>query len=256
MTKFVHIHSSSRFDRSEASLTAAATKYNKDADLVTYTEVEFENREKAVRKANGKEFGFVSGDEGHANDSVISYRKSRFKLVYSEMFKNSDQIIFTTAGHQRDLPYTTIAVFDDLEAGKRFVVAVSHYASSVESELAKNDQTYRRAIQWRQSTKNSKRRVNQLARKYKADARLVIGDWNVDFKKAWVRALVKAIAPSYTLTWKNVNVAGGTHGRRIIDATILRGKLSVKGSAELYPDDPSSDHRPYREVLVWDLTSK
>ena len=251
MNKFVHIHSSSRYDRSEESLTAAAKKYNKDADLVTYTEVEFEPRERAVRKANGKEFGLVSGDEGHANDSVISYRKSRFKLVYSEMFQNSKQIYYRKDGHQRDLPYSTIAVFDDLETGMRFVVSVSHYASSVEGELHANNQTYRRAIQWRQSTKNSKRRVNQLARKFHADARLVIGDWNVDFKKAWVRAMVKAIAPSYMNTWKNVNVAGGTHGRRIIDATLLRGKMGVKKSAALYPDDPSSDHRPYIETLVW-----
>lgn len=251
MTKFTHIHSSSRYDRSLASLEASAARYNSDAELVTYTEVEFERRERALRRANGKAFGLVSGDESNANDCAIAYSKERFELLYEEQFQNATQVIYRTDGHQRDLPYSTIGIFKDKKNGKVFVVGVAHYASGVEGELYRNDQTYRRAIQWRQSTKNTKKRVNRLAKKYNADARMVVADWNVNFKKAWVRAMVKLIAPSYTNAWTNVNVSGGTHGNRIIDATILRGALKVKGSAKLYADDASSDHRPYIETLVW-----
>src|SRR6478752_2278077 len=217
---FTHIHSSSRYDRSLESLERAAKKYNADADLITYTEVEFEPREKAVKKANGKEFGFVSGDESHANDSVISYRKDRFKLVYSENFKNSDIVVYRVDGEARDLPYSTIAVFDDLKTGKRFVVSVAHYASDVQSELGNKGTTYRRVLQWRQSVSRTKRRVNKLAKQYKCDARLMVADWNADFKLAWVRALVKSMAPTYLNTWKQLDVKGGTHGNRIIDATL------------------------------------
>lgn len=251
MNPFVHIHSSSRFDRSEASLTAAAAQYNSDADLVTYTEVEFEAREDAVRKANGNDFGMISGDRGNANDSVICFKRERFHVLHKETFKATDLIYFTKAGHQRDPLYSTIAVLEDKRTGKAFVVSVTHLASSVEGELAKGEET-RRTLQWADALKNTKRRVNQLARQFDAKGRMVIADYNINFKKLWARALVKSVAPSYMLTWKNVNIKGGTHGNRIIDGTLLRGNLAVKKpGAELYKDDASSDHRPYIETLSW-----
>lgn len=252
MTSFTHIHSSSRFDRSLGLLEKAARDYNYDADLVTYTEVDFEPRERAIRRANGKEFGFVSGDESHANDSAISFRKDRFELLYSENFENSTQVVYRTDGHARDLPYSTIAVFEDKFNCAVFVIAVTHLSSGVESDLAKRNWSYRRANQWRQSFTNTKRRVNKLARTHNADARLIVADYNVNFKTPWVRTFIKSLAPGYHNTWKNLKVTGGTHGRRIIDATLLRGKLSVRKSAKLYKDDASSDHRPYIETLVWE----
>lgn len=252
MNTFKHIHSSSRFDRSLESLEKSLRAHMADAPLVTLTEIGAEAREQVLRKV-GRElkWGVITGDESGADDCAIVYDKARFELIYTEQFKSATQEIWRTDGVKRGLPYSTIAVLRDKKAGKTFVLSVGHYASSVEQELHAGDTTYRRAIQWRQSTKNTKNRVNQLARKHKAHARMVVADWNVDFKKLWVRAMVKAIAPSYTLTWTNVNVAGGTHHRRLIDATILRGKLKVKGSAKLYADDASSDHRPYVETLVW-----
>lgn len=249
MKPFVHIHSSSRFDRSEASLTAAHRRYIADAELVTETEVEFENRENAVRKANGDAFGFVSGDRGHANDSVISYSHDRFRLLYKEMFKASKITVFRTDGHPRDPLYATIAVFEDKLSHKRFVVSVAHYASHVEGDMARHHRT-NRVLQWADAVRNIKNRVNFLAKTHRCDARLFVGDFNINFKRAWAKAVVKAIAPSYTNTWKKTNVAGGTHGNRIIDATYIRGKLSSRG-AVLYRDDASSDHRPYKETLVW-----
>lgn len=251
MTKFTHIHSSSRYDRSLASLEASAARYNSDAELVTYTEVEFERRERALRRANGKAFGLVSGDESNANDCAIAYSKERFELLYEEQFQNATQVIYRTDGHPRELPYTTIGIFKDKKNGKTFIVGVAHLASSVQAELQKGNWDYRRANQWRQSFKNSRRRINRLAKKHKVDARLFVADFNVDFKLPWVRALVASYAPAYMNTWRNVKVEGGTHGKRLIDATLLRGGIGVKRSARLYQDDASSDHRPYIETLVW-----
>lgn len=251
MTKpFVHIHSSSRYDRSKGSLFAAAVGYNSDADLVTYTEVEFEGREQAVRKANGDAFGMVSGDESNANDAVISYKKSRFKLLYKEMFKATNVVVYRPSGKPRDPVYATIAVLEDKLTGAAVVVAVIHLASSVEGDLARREST-NRALQWSTALRNTKRRVNKLAKQYGA-AHMIVADFNINFKKLWARLAVKAIAPSYLLTWRNVKVPGGTHGNRIIDATLLRGAIGVKKpGAYLYKDDPSSDHRPYIETLVW-----
>lgn len=245
---FVHIHSSSRYDRSKASLRNATTRYNRRADLVTYTEVEREYREDVIRKVNGEEFGFVSGDNSDADDCGISYRRSRFKLVYSEQYQHATQEVFFPNGKPRKLPWATIAVLDDIQAGRRVVIAVAHFTAAVETELWRNNSTYRRVIQWRQSAKNIKRRTNRLAKKFKADARIVCGDWNVNYKRPWVQALIKAIAPKYRCTVKNPNFS--THGGgRLIDFTILRGKMD--GDAKAFRDDNSSDHAPYIETLTW-----
>lgn len=252
MTKFKHIHSSSLWSRSPATLRTAAERYNEKADLITYTEVQAENREGAVRRANGKEFGFVSGDKSYSNDCAISFRKERFELLHKENFKSTNLFWYNVKGRKRDPQYATIGVFLDKVANKKLVVTVIHLASAVEDPMSKGVST-RRTAAWYSSFRRTKKRSNKLKRKYKAKGILLIADYNLDFKKRWVRALLKSLAPAYRLTWKKVNqIKGGTHYRgRIIDATLIKGKIKVRGSARLMKDDNSSDHRPYIETLVW-----
>lgn len=251
-TLATHIHSSSRFDRSPESLAGASLVYQSDAELITYTEVNLPDRKQALRQAARGRMKTLTGSEGHADDCAIQYDSSIFELLYHESFQNSTRVVHTTSGHARDLPYSRIAVFKDVPADRVFVMSVSHYASDVQDQIRNLRTTYGRVLQWRESTRKSKRRVNHLAKKYNADARLIIADWNVDFKQRWVRVLIKALAPRYRSAWTITDVAGGTHGNHsILDATIMRGKIKVRGSAQLYKDDASSDHRPYIEVLTW-----
>lgn len=196
--------------------------------------------------------GLSAGDASNADDCGIMLDKERFEVLHTEQFQNATQEIWRTDGVKRDLPFSTIAVLRDKKADKVFVLSVGHYASGVEGELFQQNWEYRRAVQWRQSHVNTKKRVNRLAKQYKADARLIVADFNVNFKKPWVRAFVKSFAPAYKNTWTNPEkVKGGTHGNRLIDATLIRGAIKVRGSARLYEDDNSSDHRPYIETLVW-----
>ena len=251
MPAFVHIHSSSRFNRSAASLRNAAQTYNNNADLVTYTEVEFENREAALRAAGGKGWGLVSGDHGNANDCAIAYNKERFELIHEEQFQSTGKRIYMRGGKPRALPYTTIAVLRDLHGGNILVVGVSHLASGVEGDLAKKRYYVTRTSQWRSAYRASVRRINRLARKHKANGRMFVADFNINLKRPFATALLKAMSPAYNHTWKKRNVKGGTHHKRIIDATLLRGKIKVRGTARLFRDDASSDHRPYIETLAW-----
>jgi hypothetical protein len=57
---------------------------------------------------------------------------------------------------------------------------------------------------------------------------------------------MKALHPHLKLTWKRFG-HGGTHHKRIIDATLTNCK--IRASAYLIEDDSSSDHRPYEEIL-------
>lgn len=243
--KFEHIHSSSRFNRDPESLHKAFADYTHKSSLVTFTEVEFEPREKALVMPGWNK---VTGDESNRNDSAVCWNEARFIGVYDEQLPIKGSVFSRMGGKKADQLYATIVVLED-GLGKSFVVGVIHLPSDVEEDLSKRRKT-ERTVSWYLACNQLRRRVNKLKRKFKADGSMIVADWNIDFKKAWARALVKTLFPTWKLTWTNTNVAGGTHGKRIIDATIIRGDFSVVGSAKLGRDDNSSDHRPYGEVLV------
>lgn len=245
-----HVHSSSRYDRSVQSLTTAAKWYNDRADIVTYTEVEREARENAIRKANGDDFGFVSGDRSYANDCAISFRKSRFTLVYKENFKSTNVPFYDKGGKKKHPQWATTAVLKDKETGKTLVVTVIHLASGIEGDLRAGRKT-KAVLNWFAAFHGAKRRANKLKRKYRADGILFVADFNINFKQAWARVLVATQAPLYRLTWRDLPLRGGTHGGRVIDASLITGNIGVKKTAVLMRDDNSSDHRPYKEELSW-----
>lgn len=264
MTNFKHIHSSSRYDRSVASLANAAKAYAASgAHIITWTEVERESREQAIRNALPG-WRFVSGDMSYANDCAISFDKDRFGLLFSENFKSTDVPFYDKGGKKKHPQWATNAVLFDRTNNKRLVVVVIHLASGIEGALAAESRaavgkrkfrfkgTTKAAKNWYASFRGAKKRANYLKKKFKAQGIVFVADWNIDLKTQWARTLVKTLAPLYLLTWRNVNVRGGTHGNRIIDGTILAGNIGVtKRGAVLFKDDNSSDHRPYVETLTW-----
>lgn len=245
--RFTHLHSSSRYDRSPESLNRAAKKYHSVADLVTYTEVSSEAREQAIRDANS-DFSVVSGDHSPKNDCAIAVRGSRFAILHKENTLASGKSFVLMGKRSADL-YATSVVMEDRQRLFVYVVTVIHLPADVERDLNRHRKTDR-TVAWLDAFRRSKQQANKLKREFNADAVIYVADFNINFKHRWARALMKVLAPSYSLTWRRTRTAGGTHGRRIIDGTLLRGQLKVIGSAELYPDDPSSDHRPYIETLV------
>lgn len=243
-----HIHSSSRFDRSVDSLTRAATSYNQQAHLVTYTEVQTHPRKKALREVNAQmNMGTVVGSMGNHNDCAISFDKEKFSLLHQENYKASD-LVYRRWNKKKTRPiFATIAVFSTKEDHKTFVVTVVHLPSSVESTLARKGTTDRTAS-WHANFRGIRKRTNKVMRGYRTNSGMIVADWNIDFRRPWARAIIKAIAPRWRLTWNSKRMGRGTRGHRVIDGTIVRG-LRVVTPAWSLPDDNSSDHRPYKELL-------
>lgn len=249
MKTFNHIHSSSRYDRSPDTLFQAAKRYNTLAALVTYTEVEFEKREQAVRNANGKNFGLVTGDKSNRNDCGIAYSKDRFKLVHSENYKTTNKVYARKGGSKTAPVYATYAVLEDMLVHKLFVVCVVHLPASVEGDMVAGRKTPR-VVAWLSAYRSSVKQANKLRKRFKAKGVLYIADFNLNFKRPQVRKLVDKLSKSYGLTWKSFSIRGGTHGNRLIDATLKKGKIKVVKAPRLMKDDNSSDHRPYIETLA------
>ena len=250
MSVVKHLHSSSRYDRVPVSIERAARAYSGSGfDLLTWTEVERPLRRLALARGLGEGWESSHGrGNGNADDCAISWRTSRFRLVHAEQtLATRLRVRRKGSSKLRDPLYASYAVLHDVETGKRLAVAVVHLPSAVERDLARRRRTAR-ALQWYAAVRGTKRRLNKLARIYKAHGRLLVADWNVNLKRPWARTLVKAIAPRYTLAWRSFP-RGGTHGRRLIDAAIYRGAISAWSG--LWADDKSSDHRPFTTTLTW-----
>jgi len=91
---------------------------------------------------------------------------------------------------------------------------------------------------WRDSIEGLKRLVDSL------DGPVIItGDWNVNLRRKWVRALLSEHFPGFEHTAYPTKTQG-THGRRVIDFSLARGFTST---GEVVSSLHSSDHRAISE---------
>ncbi len=249
MRTFTHIHSSSKWDRPEQTLVRASKKYARFADIITWTELDDNSRQAAVKNTLKPEYGHVGGDESYANDCVISFKKARFTLLYKENFQTTTANFYDKGGRKKDPQWSTNAVLRDSRTGLIVVVCVVHLASGIEGDLGAGRKTL--AVKnWFGAFYGVRKRARQLKKAHKADGIMVVADFNANFKFKWFNVLLKSIAPGFKHTWKSIPGGGaGTLFDRVIDGTLLRGRIKVAGSAKLFKDDDSSDHRPFSETL-------
>jgi hypothetical protein len=138
-----------------------------------------------------------------------------------------------------------VAVLKHKHSNNKIVVSVVHLPSSVEGQGRVEGG---RRDEWYEARRNWVRRVKQLRRKYDADAMMIIADWNIDLKRAWVRTLIKSLFPTWRWVWNEFpNI--GTHGNRLIDFTLIKGKLRIAKKPKIHRITGASDHRGYEEVL-------
>lgn len=242
MSQFTHIHSSSRYDRSVATLKAAVLRYIKDADLVTFTEVEYEHREKVLRAVDG--WGCATGDLSPRNDSGIIWDNSVWKLI-----AEGNEVVAKIAANGQKPVAATWVVLEHRETGKRIIIIALHAPSSVQGRDGFIPRSQRVQAWW--SVASGTRILwTRLYNTYNTDGLLVAADWNVDLKKRWVRSTFKATFPTLHLVWSGKDFPkDGTHHSRIIDFTLIRGVVKRIANPRIYRDDNSSDHQPYIETL-------
>lgn len=249
MKNFTHVHSSSRFDRSVGSLEKAIETYIEEGSLVTFTEVAFPWRERALVEV--PRWGYILGDKSMRDDCGIIYDKTVWRKV-SGYTKVVLQPMFWKANGEKVEPTgAAFAVLEHKETGNRLLVTVCHLPAGVEGPSGLAGLPNRVAA-WREAHRNWNKEWNRLAKEQHVDAILVTADWNLNIKRKVLLPLFKAIHPGMTLVFKYKHIpAGGTHGKRWIDFSFIRGKLKVVKYPQLLKDDASSDHRPFAETYGW-----
>jgi hypothetical protein len=238
-----HLHSSGRYDRTyqqaEAALTAYMTVH--DADVITLTE-QGNARHRAVIAEMADKYGYTAHQgPGKYDDCVVLLRKTRFRALRTWHDELSPLPQNRATGGPKHHSITVLA--QDM-TGRLVIYTAAHLTAGVEAGWAA--QGYRVRL-WLAAQSRWATQTAILRRRYKAKV-VMVADWNLNIKKPVYRALLHALHPRLTLTWKSPFPAGGTHGTRIIDATLTN--LLVLHNAYLLHDDDSSDHRPYAETLA------
>lgn len=250
--KFVHAHASGRYDaeRAEVKERFDFLIKNKNAEIITGTELQYDSSKKIVKEIPG--FGQAIKSVTYSDDSYVLWKDSVWKELHTESFKMTNLRFYNTTGRLRTPQYAKIVVLEHRQTKKRLLVTAAHLPSSVEDKqnggFVKNS---RRVPAWLDSVRNWRKQRNKVYKKFKCDAMLVCADWNLDIKKMWVRALIKTMQPGLSQVWDVRHFPKiGTLVNRIIDFSLIRGRIGVVNRPHIIVDDLKSiDHRAYFETF-------
>jgi hypothetical protein len=267
LPSFHHIHCSSRFDRSAASLDADITDWQTKSSLITLTEVEDDHRASQLR-AQG--WGYYACKLGpYAADGAIGWDTTKWKQLHGAVRKLSKHTYMRAYSKRVTYIYSVTAVLKRVDTGHKLLVSVAHFPAHIEGQNG-----------WRTDLEKWKARkatyldalggwsnhVNDQVRKQHVDAALLVADWNLDLKENWVRStIMDHWGPSWHLAWQAFPTSGGSmhggpvaplgapgvsKGDRIIDGSLYQG-LKVDTPPNLMARVSSSDHRPYQERFTF-----
>ena len=241
-----HGHSSSRYDRSSQSLTNEAKQFAKatdpQANLITYTEVK--SREQALRDGLGDAFGVYQPDQ---TDVAICWRKDKWKQQLKETHKLTDKVWTDGQGNSHQTWVATVLLRHN--NGHTLWVSLCHLPSNVEAGC--NVDSNKQGAAWKSALPGWKSYWDNSRKQHKPTVGMVVADWNIDFHKQCWRQYVAGIWPNFWLSWRDPNMPPenkGTHGDRLIDASWASTKAK---DCWLLPDDNSSDHRPWAQIVEW-----
>ena len=248
MTLIRHVHSSGRHDRPAAAQERALHSYAaRRADVITLTEQQGATHRRVLaqfQKTTG--YDLAQGIGNGANCAILVDSDWTIEEVWADKVSNKEQR--RGPGGPPPPEYVT-ALIRHKKTKKKALVSVLHLPSNVEGDWFKkggfSGRVWRVRL-WLEAERKWSKHLRKLRKRYKCKV-IMVADWNLNFKRPVFRALMKSLHPKLKLTWKKFRKAG-THHKRIIDATLTNCK--IRAWAYLIDDDPSSDHRPYEEILA------
>jgi hypothetical protein len=262
---FRHIHCSSRFDRSPASLDFDLTVWQQECSLITLTEITNDRRAVQMREAGWEYYNHSIGND--SDNCGICWRKDTWKRTYGKILVLESVPFDRLHGRQGVKLYAATVVLKRVDTGHKLLVSVTHMPAHIEGQggfrtdtegWAARKQAYLQGLTgWRVH-------VNDMVRKRDIDGALIVADWNLNLKAQWVREmLANHWGPSWRQAWKVFASSGGAlhggpdvpadapgkgHHDRVIDGSLYKG-LKVAVDPVQMARVRSSDHRPYKETF-------
>ncbi len=239
-----HEHHSSRFDRSKASLNAYMERATRRSGLITLTEVANDVRDDALRGHPNFAVHQVETLHGEATSECATVYDKRLYIPVRRALVTRLTDGPVSSGFSN--VYMEVSTFDTVN-DLRFKCGVLHSPAHVEGtrgwRKGSIDVKAYQEMMW-----NLRNLMDRWNHNPYIDGWMITGDFNLDWRKLWVRKLAKQY-PAKVNWYGRLPVTGGTHeGNRIIDWTIYNFMKLYKTG--LLPDDASSDHRPFYDTFI------
>lgn len=246
-----HLHTSGRFDRSPQSVKDDLEIWLRDGEVDLITATEFKGNRRRDVIANLPGWDLYNGvEKPGADDVLVAWKESRFELVKKQSTVVSTKKSYRTNGSLIPPQRVTDVLLLDKRTHRTLYVSVSHLSSHV--EVAGGIRNSLRGAVWRESTRNWAKHQRQIQKQWRPSGRLLVADWNVNWKKLWFRNYIHLILPAFRSGWRKPWPARGTLGDRLIDIALFNWRrLALVKKAWVLTRHESSDHRAFREVLRW-----
>jgi hypothetical protein len=247
---FTHIHSSSRFDRSAASLEADLDVWMADSSLITLTEMRQDYRAAMLAEKGWRHF--VSKTGNNADNCGIAWEAGVWHRKEAWVRKLSSKRWIREQARKPGPPmWATNALLKHVVTGRTLLVSVSHLPNGIQGHWKNpgTDEWAARKAVYTDSMHHWSDLILSLERRHKPDAALIVADWNLNLKEHWVRDYLHSHWKKCGLkrAWVHFPTAGGSlGGNSMIDGSYYGG-LEVTDGPHLMARVRSSDHRPYVE---------
>jgi hypothetical protein len=267
LPSFHHIHCSSRFDRSAASLDSDITDWQTKSSLITMTEVEDDHRAAQLRAQGWGYYNCMNGP--YAADGAIGWDSTKWKRLHGSVRKLEKALYQRPYSGRFTHIYSVTVVLRRVDTGHKLLVSVTHFPAHIEGAGGWRTDLARwqgRKAAYLTALGNWSTHVNNQMAKQHVDGALLVADWNLNLKEHWVRnTIMDRFGSNWHMAWQAFPTAGGSmqggpvaplgapgvsSGDRIFDGSLYRG-LKVDTPPNLMARVRSSDHRPYQERFTF-----
>jgi hypothetical protein len=255
MVTFTHIHCSSRFDRSAASLEADMDVWMTKADLITVTEVTNDHRAATLAEQGWKYFN--SKIDNGSDNCGITWDTSVWAEQSHHVVRLENIRYWTLTHHISPMVYAITVILKHKQTNHKLMVSCSHMPAHVQGQGHFAGNGGQTDIEWRArklayttAMANWSNTVKNQMTRYKPDHVLCVADWNLDLKEGWVRQYLHDHWDSagMQLAWQGFSSLGTSidGGNRVIDGSLYRG-MTIAVEPRIMAGVASSDHKPYIE---------
>lgn len=217
------------------------------ATLVTYTETTTPGA--IVGRRAGWDH-YPGDNRPGANENTITWDHDTWDPLGPGFTEAITQTLYALGnGHTRPPVHATVQPLQHTPTSRQLAVIVIHAPSAIQGR-GRLIGGVRRTIANLEMYAGLRRLRRRLRQQHPGIAFLIVGDWNLDHRLAWVRALLRTRVGLRNAWHKLPPPHRGTHGRRVIDAGRHSRHLKTNGT-ELLHHRPPFDHTPTRTTYQW-----
>lgn len=225
-----HRHQSMRFDRSEADIDMALGDHRAHCSVLTGTEGGAPRWGKLLR-APDWEVGREPGEWG-SGDPWVSWETSMWKSISGWTVELSET---SYAGRR---PHARVQRLRHWRGHE--VTFICHHLPAHIETMMRIRRTTAREVAYEESLRKLRKVVLRQRRRHPEASIVLVGDWNLDLRKRWVRRKLRRAFKGTGLELVPIRDEPGTHGRRLIDWALT----DLEAFGNVLPYNVASDHRP------------